>query len=328
MDLSLSRLCVLCGLTVLGAGCTLDANERAQTEDMGTAPLDGSAPSAPDGPKSPMRGEPAELLVSLIDGQVMWWRWDGTLIRTLGGASQGPAFGMAFDHESKLYVTHGYTADLAAGNTIDVFDAQGSWLGHFGASYDCNPHSIAFDGMKRVYVGQADCEGQVLQFDATGVLLDSFPVATEERGAAWIALEEDGCTMLYTSQSASVKRYDVCARKQLDDFNAVPLPVDALRGSGANELKIVADRSVLVANFTEIVRLDADGAQVMVYDVVGPDGWRGLDLDRGGTSFWAVNFSTSSVVRFDLESGEVLAELNTETGPNTVKSVVVVRGTP
>lgn len=326
MNCSQSRLRgAVCGLTVLTAACAADPSESARSKEVGGAGSDGSALGAPSDAASTTRGEPAQLLVSLSDGRVMEWRSDGTPVGSLADASWGPAFGMAFDAEFRLYVTHGYTEDLAHGNVIDVFDAQGGWLGLFGGEYDCNPHSLAFDHMDRVYVGHADCAGHILQFDANGGFLDSFPVATEERGAAWVALDEDGCSMLYTSQSASVKRYDVCTREQLEDFNAVPLPVDAERGSGANELKIVADGSVLVANFTEIVRLDATGAQIMVYDVAGPDGWRGLDLDRGGTSFWAVNFSTSDVVRFDLESGEVLGQLNTGTGPNTVKSVVVRR---
>ena len=55
----------------------------------------------------------------------------------------------------------------------------------------------------------------------------------------------------------------------------------------------------------------------------GSDGWRGLDLDADGTSFWAANFSTSDIVRFELESGEVIERTNTGTDPFTVKSVLV-----
>jgi hypothetical protein len=269
--------------------------------------------------------EPAELFVSLTTGAVMWWRSDGTLVRELENTIQGPAFGMAFDASSNLYVAHGYTADLAAGNAIEVFDPGGARLGTFGSGYDCNPHSIAFDAMARAYVGQADCGGDILQFDAAGTLLESFDVATEQRGSLWIALADDPCTVAYTSQGSNVKRYDICSRTQLPDFNQASLPVDTPQGSGANEIKFLSDGGLIVANFTEIVRLDAAGIQLRVYDVPGPDGWRGLDLDLSGTSFWAVNYSTSDVVRFDIESGDVIDQFNTGTDALTVKSVAVKR---
>lgn len=271
--------------------------------------------------------EPAttELLVSLADGTVMWWHSDQTGLRRLNGSIGGPAFGMGFDGSSNLYVTHGFTQDLKAGNAIEVFDGKGTRVGGFGSAYDCNPHSIVFDAMKRAYVGQSDCEANILRLDATGALLDSFDVATEERGADWIALADDQCTMFYTSQGPNVKRYDVCTRKQLDDFNVVALPVDSIQGSGAQELKFVPGGGLLVANFTEIVLLDAAGVQSRVYDMVGPDGWRGVDMDLGGTSFWASNYSTSDVVRFDIPSGKILERFNTGTLPMTVKSVVVKR---
>jgi hypothetical protein len=134
--------------------------------------------------------------------------------------------------------------------------------------------------------------------------------------------------MLYTSQGSNVKRYDICAQTQLHDFNQSALPVDTQQGSGANELKFLPDGGLIVANFTEIVRLDAAGMQLQVYDVAGPDGWRGLDLDLGGTSFWAANYSTSDIVRFDIASGDILDRFNTGTDPLTVKSVVVNRPLP
>ena len=179
---------------------------------------------------------------------------------------------MGFDASSNLYVTHGFTEHLAAGNTIEVFDAEASRVGTFGATYDCNPHSIVFDAMVRVYVGQADCNADILQFDAAGALLDSFDVATEERGTDWIALADDQCTMLYTSQGTNVKQYDICTRTQLDDFNQTALPFNAEQGSSANQLKLVPGGGLIVANFTEIVRFDAAGIRSQVYDVAGPDG--------------------------------------------------------
>lgn len=296
-----------------------DAAIGAGDASPGVSDASSSIPPRATGPAT------AELLISRADGTVMWWRAGDKDARLVESSGEGPAFGMAFDASGKLYVTHGYTADLRGGNAIEVFDAAGNPLGKFGVSYDCNPHSIVFDARGSAYVGQSDCEANILHLDAKGAVLESFDVAREERGSDWIALADDQCTMLYASQGPNVKRYDVCERKQLTDLNAVTLPVNGSQGSGAQQLKFVPGGGVLVANFTEILRLDAAGKQVRVYDMAGPDGWRGLDLDADGRSFWAVNHSTSDVVRFEIASGDVLELFNTGTAPLTLKSVVVKR---
>lgn len=296
-----------------------------QGEAGSQAPNDAAIDAASNLPPLESAPTTAELLVSLSDGTVMWWRSDETGARRPLNVVTGPAFGMAFDASYNLYVTHGFALDIEAGNAIEVFDRAGNSLGEFGAIYDCNPHSIVFDAMGHAYVGQSDCEADILRLDASGALLDTFDVETEARGADWIALADDQCTMFYTSQGPNVKRYDVCTGAQLADFNVVALPSNVAQGSGAQELKLVAGGGVLVANFTEIVLLDAAGALSRVYDIEGPDGWRGLDLAVGGTSFWVTHYSTSDVIRFDIASGEILERFNTGTPPLTLKSVAVMR---
>lgn len=73
-----------------------------------------------------------------------------------------------------------------------------------------------------MYVGQADCTGQLLTFNPAGALQASFSAAPDNRGTFWIDLADDGCTVLYTSASLNVKRYNVCADEQLANFNAAP----------------------------------------------------------------------------------------------------------
>ena len=95
------------------------------------------------------------------------------------------------------------------------FDNKGNLLGTFGTGYNSNPESIAIDVEGNVYVGQADGTGDILKFDSSGNLLKEFDVATENRGSDWIDLAADQCTIYYTSEGDSIKRYDVCKDIQL-----------------------------------------------------------------------------------------------------------------
>ncbi len=288
----------------------------AEAADLGPVPVSdavsGTAPAA--------AFAPGDVFVSLRTGQVQWWHPDGTLNGTLINAIPGKAEGMGFDAAGNLYVTH-YCADVSlclAGNMVERFSPNGVSAGSFGGGYNCNPYAIAVDAAGRVYVGQADCTGDILQFDGSGNPLASFDVAPDNRGSARIDLAADGCTMFYTSQGANVKRYDICTRQQLPDFNRAPLPGGLTYG-----LRILPDGGVLVSITSAIARLDASGDLVRSYDAPGePDEWTGLDLVGDGT-FWATNYASSDVVRFDLSSGAVLTSFNTGTPTTTVKDVVV-----
>ena len=263
-----------------------------------------------------------DLFVSLRTGQVQWYSPDGTPNGSLVNVVPGKAEGMGMDALGHLYVSH-YCADASfclAGNSVERFNSNGVSLGAFGGGYNCNPYSFAFDRTGRVFVGEADCTGDLLVLDGSGALRGAFDVGHDGRGAARIDLAPDGCTMFYTSQGPNVKRYDVCSGRQLPDFNAAPIP-----GGVAHALRILPDGGVLVAAVYTIVRLNSAGAVVQSYDVAGaPDLWMGLDLAGDGT-FWASNYGSSDIVRFDIATGTVLSSFNTGTPTTTVKDVLVMR---
>lgn len=262
---------------------------------------------------------PGDVFVALRTGEVQWRRPDGTLARVLVGSIPGKVEGMGFDAAGNLYVSH-YCADLTVcwtGNTMEKFDASGVPLGAFGSGYNCNPYSIVFNSAGRAYVGQADCTGNTLQFSAAGVLERTFSPQAENRGSAWIDLAADGCTLFYTSQGSRVKRFNVCTGTQLPDFNTVPL------ASTANQLRILSDGGVLVATNNAIVRLNASGTLVQTYSVAGePLLWYGVAL-VGDNTFWASNYGSSNVYRFNISSGAVLAGFNAGTPTTTVKGLAV-----
>jgi streptogramin lyase len=130
----------------------------------------------------------------------------------------------------------------------------------------------------------------------------------------------DGCTIVYTSISPNVKRFDVCGNVQQPDFNLAPLP-----GGVGHDLRVLPDGGVLVTSADVIARLDATGALVQTFTAPGATRyWSGLDLAGDGT-FWVADYNTSDVYRFDLATGAAVASFNAGTATQTVISVAVVK---
>jgi PKD repeat protein len=147
-----------------------------------------------------------------------------------------------------------------------------------------------------MFVGQADGSGQVLQFDTSGNLLNTFSPTGEDRGTDWIDLAADQHTLHYTSEGSLVKQFDLASSSQLPDFaSGLPAPCYAHR--------ILADGGELVACASEVVRLDASGAQVQTY-AVGQNLFA-LNVDPDRTSFWTADFG-GTVFHVDIASGNVI----------------------
>lgn len=263
------------------------------------------ASSCTPGPPPP----PGDVFVSVSDGKVMEFKPDGTPVRTLDTGLGGFTTGLDFSG-GKLYVT-GFS-----GNTVTAFAADGTNLGTFGSGYDSAPESIAFDGAGNAYVGQADGTHQLLKFDSAGNPAGSFSPAVEDRGTDWIELGPDDCTIYYTSEGTSVKRFDACANAQLPDL-ATGLP-----GPGF-ALKLLPTGGVLVADSGLVVRLDASGNVVQTYDTQADDSWFALALDPNGTSFWAADPNNSDLVEFNISTGAVERSFNTGTASATVFGLAV-----
>ena len=148
----------------------------------------------------------------------------------------------------------------------------------------------------------------------------SYDVAFEVRGSDWIDLAADQCTMYYTSEGTSVKRFNVCTNTQLTDF------ATGLLGSNAFAVKLLPGGGALVADRDAIRRLDADGAVTQTYDATGDDHWFALALDPGATSFWASDAMNGDVKKFDLASGAVLVSFNTGlAGPDRADGLAIAR---
>ena len=263
-----------------------------------------------------------DLLLSFEKGTVQWRGPDGTLKAELTGTVPGHTEGIRFDAAGNLYATRWCVdAGCTTGNTVEKFNVHGVSEGSVGSGYNCNPGSITFDAAGNMYVGQADCSGQILKI-AAGRPSVAYQVAAERRGSLWVDLASDGCTIFYTSLGPNVKRFDVCTTTQLPDFNLAPLP-----GGETHALHVLPDGGVLVSTGQVVSRLDAGGALVQTYSVSGESQyWTGVDLVGDGT-FWAVNYYASNVYKFDLATGAVLASFNAGPPVQTV-DVRVSPGAP
>jgi PKD domain-containing protein len=243
------------------------------------------------------------LFVGINNGQVKQFGKDGSPMATLNTNLGGSTTGMAFDAFSNMYVT-----DFTA-NAVSKFPGLGPATG-FGSGYNCKPESIVFDNAGNAYVGETGCSHAIVKLDPYGTITAVYQPTVEQQGTDWIDLASDQCTIYYTSQGPSVLRFNVCNRRQMSPLTAQLAEALALR--------ILPDGGVVVANLKNIKRLDASGKPLQTYDAPGEDCWSALALDSDGTSFWATDYCTSDVVRFDLDKGALISKFNAGVPPNSV----------
>jgi hypothetical protein len=229
----------------------------------------------------------------------------GTFVQeldTLSGSSEDT--GMCFDGNiptSNLRTTN--FTDNSMSRIPQVGLVEYPW----GTGFNQHPEScvVALDPNTTqtvVYVGQADGSRDVLKFDLNGNLLASYDVATEDRGSDWIDLAADKCTLFYTSEGNSVKRFDVCTNTQLADF-ATGLP-----SSPCYALRIRANGEVLVACTDNVFRLSPLGTVIQTYPKAGTETsfLFALNLDPDGLSFWTAGYGTGNIYRYDITTGLII----------------------
>jgi PKD repeat protein len=249
------------------------------------------------------------LFVGVSNGQVKEFDQSGDVINTLNTGRGGSVTGMSFDSVGSLYVTN-FTA-----NGVTKFADSATVVGDFGTGYNCKPESIVFDNAGNAYVGETGCSHALLKFDSYGNLLASFQVTTETEGSDWIDLAADQCTILYTSQGASVFSFNACTNQQ-----GPTLTTGLNIGLG---LRMLPDGGTLIANKQDIVRLDSAGRIITRYNSSGESCWVSLTLDPDGKSFWAVDYCSSDIIRFDITSGNQLTKFNSGTPTQTVFGIAM-----
>jgi outer membrane protein OmpA-like peptidoglycan-associated protein len=277
-------------------------------------------PSAQQTPTSEMPGTTednrsfgvGDVFIGVADGKIQWRRPDGTLIRILATGKEGDITGMAFDPRGNLYAT-----EFTEGE-ISKFDTRGNLIGRFGDDYDCDPESIVFDRAGNVYVGQAGCGRKVLKFDSEGKLLGTFVVATGSKGSDWLDLAADQCTLYYTSEDRTIRRFDVCSNSQLPNL---VLSTQTTPGNTSYALRILAGGGLLLANEHFVVRFDDRGQMLRLYgtgdDFKDENDFFALNLDPDGRSFWTAGLKSHNIYKFNIDTGELLFKFNAGSASDT-----------
>jgi len=202
--------------------------------------------------------------------------------------------GMCFDPSGNLYTTQFQASSMTKFNT------SGNILTNpWGGPFSTHPETCVADNLGNVYTGEVDGANQLRKFDTSGTLLATFSPATEDRGIDWIDLSADKCTMLYTSEGSSIKRFDVCTNTQLSDF-ATGLPTGRCFA-----LRIRSNGEVLVACLDQINRLSPSGSVIQTYPASthGDFLFFAMNLDPDNTTFWTAGYSSGMIHRIDISTG-------------------------
>jgi RHS repeat-associated protein len=246
-----------------------------------------------------------DVFVSIGQGKIHHYDNELNLIDILDSQHGGFITGMVFDASDRLLVTNINQANLTR------FDTQGNVVSpnpFVKTDPNSRVESVVFDAAGNFYVGQAAGTRDILKFSADGTLLDRFDVSFDLVGTDWIELAADQRTIYYASEGRSIQRYDVATRTQLANFATLP-GTDGTDNLFA--LRILGDGGVLVADRSNIKRLNSAGQITQTYDVPGENEWFALNLDPDGTSFWSANFRTGNFYKFDIVSGNVLKSKST-----------------
>ncbi|PIV32192.1 MAG: hypothetical protein COS34_14455, partial [Lysobacterales bacterium CG02_land_8_20_14_3_00_62_12] len=258
-----------------------------------------------------------DIAVSVGRAQVFVFSPTGELKKILKTGSGGQyTAGSSIQPDGGLLVT-GF--DQSA---LYQFDRSGRLLGRLGSGWAA-PESVIPSADQHYLVGQVESNDISGSGDTRAPKLSLIrPDGTAvqhfrprfDRGIDWIDLATDGRTLMYTSESLIIGRYDLALDAQLPDFAALDRS-----GVIAYALRLLPDGGVMVATGRSsgttdnyVARFDAQGRMRVRYQPDNgreffPEGLFALNLDGDGQSFWTAGLPDGPLYRIDLESGKLLA---------------------
>lgn len=153
-------------------------------------------------------------------------------------------------------------------------------------------------------------EGKLVRFNPDTGAAESFDVEIDGgRGGKHyvsnLSLAADGKTVFYTSEAGRrVMRYDIEARRQLEDFHRVPEADGASYGVDVDQ-----QGRVLLATGTGVQLMTPEGGLIRRYEASAPTGWTRAAFCVDQSAFFFSNFLDGVLQRRDVETGAVLASL-------------------
>jgi hypothetical protein len=236
-----------------------------------------------------------DIFAGVGQGHILHFQPSGALVETLDTGSLAPEdTGMCFDGAGSLYTTN-----FAADN-MTKFDNFGTRLTFpWGGPFSLHPESCVVDASSNIYVGEVDGNNRITKYTSSGAFLASWQPATTSRGLDWIDLAADQCTMYYTSEGSTIKRFNVCTNTQLPDF-ASGLPIHCYA------LRIRSNGEVMVACQTELIRISSGGVVLQHYPTTNYPGtsfFFAANLDPNGTSVWTGDYPTGLLYKINIATG-------------------------
>jgi len=233
-----------------------------------------------------------QLFISVAGSKVLIYSPSG---KALGSLASAGASGVCFGQSGGLFVT-----GFDAGN-IRRFDSTGKPIaGTVGASTGAESCVVMRNG--NVLAGEAVGDHKLVELRPDGTELATFQPATESKGIDWVDIAADQCTVYYTSEGKTVKRFDICTQRQLPDF------ASQLQGSCYGQ-RLLPSGGELVACARQVYRLNPNGSIAQTYTTKSlKEGGTlfALNLDPDGRSFWTASFNDGNIYKVDLGSGVVV----------------------
>lgn len=247
--------------------------------------------------------EPGDVFAGVSNGSYKVYSNSGVFKETVSdGLNASDGFGFTTGCAFNAATDKLYTTNISADRVVVYADPHPHTILQIITTGDFRPESIVFDRSGNFYVGHGDGTNHTIKkFNPAGSSTASFSPAPETLGTDWIELAKDQCTIFYTSEGSTIKRFNVCTNSQLPDF--------AVTGSKNFALRLLppfdGSGGLLVASSDTIKRLNGSGVVTQSYDATSQDEWFALALDPNGTSFWSASFDTGSFFRFNMSSGAI-----------------------
>ena len=230
------------------------------------------------------------VMVSRENGTVRHYTPAGALVQTLTGGSSYMT-GSTFDAAGNFFVTN------FGANLVKKYDNNGVFVSNTGG-VGSSPESVVFNAAGDYIVGSVG--GGLRRFSAAGALLETDVAGTR---IDFFDLAADQETVYYTQEGRTIQRYNIVT-------NTAGASINLTGGGSAFAIRLLPGGGLLVADRSNIKRLDAAGVLAQVYDQAGIDDWFALNLDPDGVTFWSAGISNGRVRRFNLASGAVVGSFD------------------
>jgi hypothetical protein len=246
-----------------------------------------------------------DIFASTSGGNIQHRNSAGVLLETLNNGSGGFTTGSAFDSAGNLYLTN------FSSNTVTRFAGPGDphTASLFGGGYS-TPESIVFAADGHVLVGSIG--GGIREFDAAGTFVKTIAAGVR---VDWFDLAADQDTIVFTQEAGAVRT----ASRSTGAVGATNFS----NAGGVFALRFLPTGGLLVANSSNVLRMDSAGNVIQSYDVAGVNSFFALNLDPDSTTFWTGAIDNATLYRFNIESGAQSDIIATGCGSNCLFGVSI-----